>query len=185
LAERTDAALRNAVSPDGEWQTPQTVQAVSVQVIWTDDAVAFRLSWDDPTKDVDPPVDGLALLLKPAGREGDVVTLQAWPYAGAPALDICYWSAENYPVIEQVATDFQGVVARADPQPATLKGASAYADGRWSLVLQRPLRPRSPDGAAALSPESLTSIAVVVWDGGNPTARTVSPWLDVALERTH
>jgi cytochrome c oxidase cbb3-type subunit 2 len=183
LVERTDVPVRNAVSPDGAWQSPPTVQAVSVQVISTDDAVTFRFSWDDPTKDVDPPVDGLALLLKPAGREGDVVTLQAWPYAGAPALDICYWSAEDYPIIEHVAADFQGVVARADPQPAILKGASAYADGRWSIVLQRPLHPQSPDGAAALSPGSLVAIAVMVWDGGNPTARAVSPWLDVALER--
>jgi DMSO reductase family type II enzyme heme b subunit len=187
LAERTDVPLRNSVNANGEWSEPQTVQAISVQAIHTDDAVSFHFSWDDPTKDVDPPVDGLALLLKPAGSEGDIVTLQAWPYAGAPPLDICYWSAENRPMIERVATEFDSVLARTDPPSARLIGAAQYADGRWSLVLQRPLHPEFPEGAAVLSPESLTSVAVVVWDGGNPTARAVSPWVDLALEnkRTH
>jgi len=183
LAERTDVLVRNVVNANGEWTAPQTVKAVSFQVISTDDAVSFRFSWDDPTKDVEAIPDGLALLFKPVGNEGDVVTLQAWPHAGSPPLDICYWSAENYPIIERLATDFQSVIARTDPQPPRLTGAAQYADGQWSLVVQRPLHPTSPEGAAVLAFESLTSIAVMVWDGGNPTARAVSPWVDVALER--
>ena len=181
LAERTDVLVRNVVNANGEWNVPQTVQAVSFQVISTDDAVSFRFSWDDPTQDVEATPDGLALLFKPVGSEGDVVTLQAWPHAGSPPLDICYWSADTRTIIERVATALTDVLARTDPQPSRLTGAARYADGQWSLVVQRPLHPTSPEGAAVLAFESLTSIAVMVWDGGNPTARAVSPWVDVAL----
>jgi cytochrome c oxidase cbb3-type subunit 2 len=183
LAERTDVSLRNVVDASGEWTAPQTVQAVSFQAISTDVTVAFRFSWDDPTQEVETTPDRFALLFKPAGSEGDVVTLQAWPYPGSPRLDLCYWSADHREIIERLATGFHSVIARTDPQPALLHGAAQYEDGRWSLVLQRPLQPGSPAGAAVLSPGTFASIAVVVWDGGNPEARAVSPWVDVALNK--
>jgi cytochrome c oxidase cbb3-type subunit 2 len=181
LAERADVRLRNAVTPDGQWNEPPTIRAVSMQAIHTDEALAVRLSWDDPTKELDPPLDGLALLFKPAGGEGDVVTLQAWPAARTRPLDICYWSADNNPIIEQVATQWQNVQARQEPAPVTLTGAVEYREGQWSLVVQRPLQPTAPAGAASLAVGSLASVAVAVWDGGNPAARAISPWIDVDL----
>jgi hypothetical protein len=56
-------------------------------------------------------------------------------------------------------------------------------DGRWHLIIRRPLAPETPAGAAALAPERFGSVAFAVWDGGNPDARAVSPWIDVALPR--
>jgi len=34
-----------------------------------------------------------------------------------------------------------------------------------------------------IAPETFTSIAMAVWDGGNASARAVSPWIDVLLPR--
>ncbi len=193
-AERTDVPVRNVVNASGEWSAPPTVKAVAVEVVYNDEAIAFRFTWDDPTQDPPAPPseaarqagrgtphDGLALLLKPAGSHGDVVTLQAWPSAEAPPLDLCYWSADTGEVRETVAADFDGVIGRTAPHPVLVKSGAGYEDGRWRMVLQRPLAPREPEGAAVIALDSFTSMAMAVWDGGNPSARAVSPWLDLSL----
>ena len=177
-AERTDARLRNVVTPEGEWANPPMVKAVTFEAIDNGEATAFRFSWDDPTesKDAAATPDRFVMALKPAGAQGDVVTLQAWPYAGLPALDLCRWSAETGRASEAIATSFDGPPGRALP------AASAhYTDGRWRLVLQRPHHPAAPDGAATIAADGYTSIAFAVWDGGNPSARAVSPWVEISL----
>ncbi len=178
--ERTDVRLRNTVEPAGEWAAPPTVQSLSFQVVANAEAAAFRFSWDDPTEDGQAPHDGLALLFKPSGSQGDVVTLQAWPYAGAPQLDLCYWSAASKQTGEALATEYEGVISQ--PHPAVvLTSAARYDGGRWTLMVQRPLHPSKPAGATVIAPGELTSVAFAVWDGGNPTARAVSAWLDVIV----
>jgi len=174
-AERTDVRLRNVVTPEGEWASPPTVKAVSFEAIDNGEAVAFRFSWDDPSQDREPP-DAFALLLKPSGTQGDVVTLQAWPYTGAPALDLCRWSADTGKASETIAASFDGATGRA-----ALTSTASYADGRWRLVLQRPRHPADPAGAATIVGDGYTSIAFAVWDGGNVRARAVSPWVEIAL----
>ena len=193
-AERTDVRLRNVVTAAGEWANPPTVKAVSFQAIANADGIAFRLAWDDPTRDGATPPDGVAVILQPAGRAGDVVTLQAWPYEGAPPLDICYWAADTGQAptptglvwgqaAETVAAGFEPVLARATPQEPLRGTASSYEDGRWRLLLHRSLHPASPEGAAAIEPNGFTAVAFAVWDGGNPEARAVSPWTDLALRQ--
>lgn len=193
-AERTDVRLRNAVNVSGEWETPQTVNVISFQTIINEEGAAFRLSWDDPSQnppapqsetaqaDVQGPPDGFALLFKPAGSQGDVVTLQAWPYGGAPALDLVYWSAGTGAAFEQLAEDFGTVRAHHDAE-LVLTAVSGYAGGRWQLLLQRAFHPVLPDGAALINRDGLTSIAFAVWDGGNPTARAVSPWVELSVHQ--
>ena len=181
-AERTDVQLRNVVTAAGEWANPPTVKAVSFQAIANADGIAFRLAWDDPTQDGGSPPDGLALVLKPSGSVGDVATLQAWPYEGAPPLDLCSWAADTGQATEAVATGFEPVFARAASH-GPLPSSASYEEGRWRLVLQRSLRPASPEGAAAIDPGGFTAVAFAVWDGGNPEARAVSPWVDLALRQ--
>jgi cytochrome c oxidase cbb3-type subunit 2 len=180
LAERTDVRLRNAVETDGSWAAAPTVSAVSFQVLYNDETAVFRFTWDDPTEESNPPSDAFALVLKPPGSGGDVATLQAWPYDGAPPLNLCYWTAGLFNVAREVLAtsyhemnEFRHAVTRAS--------VSRYEDGRWTLVVYRPLTPDRPDGAAALRPELLNAFAVVVWDGGNRESRAVSPWVDLRL----
>lgn len=184
LAERTNVRLRHAVNATGEWVVPPTVQSVAVQIMANDKDAVFRLTWDDPTQDENTPHDGLAVLLKPAGSQGDVVTLQAWPYDGAPALDLCYWSAETGQAFETIATEYDSVLARQTPQ-ALVTSTATYEDGRWTLLLRRPLERTSPDAAAVIARDGLTAMAFAVWDGGNPKARAVSPWIDISVRSGH
>lgn len=174
--EATDLRLRHVVSATGEWTRAPTVTAARVRVLKTSEAAAWLVSWDDPTQDAS---DAVALVLKPAGTIGDVVTLQAWPYEGAPPLDVCYWSAaQPTQAVEAVTVGFDDVRNGARGR-ATLTSVAHYNDGRWQLVVQRPLTPTDPKGAAPLALETLPALAVAVWDGGNPEARAVSQWMDL------
>jgi DMSO reductase family type II enzyme heme b subunit len=119
-----------------------------------------------------------------------VVSLQVWPYADGPRLDVGYWSADTQEAVERLATDLTSARMPAAPstrvlakgEPMVLKSHARYDDGRWQVVLQRELEPRHPDGAARLAVGRLSSIAVAIWDGGNPEVRAVSAWVDVALQ---
>jgi DMSO reductase family type II enzyme heme b subunit len=177
--ERTDVRLRHAVNADGAWEDAPTVDRVSVQAVFNAEAVAFRLTWDDPSEDVEA-ADTVALVLKPEGVRGDVVSLQAWPYDGAPALDLCYWFAGAGFALEVVVPDFRPPIA-AEATPAERTASAQYDDGRWSLIIQRPLHPMSPEGAAAFTSGEATSMAVVIWDGGTGSPRAVSPWQEIVL----
>jgi cytochrome c oxidase cbb3-type subunit 2 len=184
-AEQGDILVRNVVTPEGAWTQPPTIRMVSLRALHTDEAVALHLTWDDPTEEsTGDAVDSLALAMKPADAEGDVVTLQAWPYEGAPALDFTVWSAGAPAAAALVAADVEGLQTAPG---ASLPASGTYQRGRRRLVIRRPLQPPA-EGAAAIAPNGLTSMAVVVWDGGNPGTRAVSAWIDLSLgdvKRTH
>jgi DMSO reductase family type II enzyme heme b subunit len=175
-AESATLRVRNAVTPGGEWASPPTLRAVTVRVLRNDTDAAFRISWDDPTEDAAAGAsDGLALMLKTAAARGDAVSLQAWPYAGAPPLDAVVWTVAG----ETVTTDVEGLAA-ATGAPRAAGGA--YQDGRWTLVVRRPLRAVDLPDSAALTDDVFAPIAFVVWDGAQPGAHAVSPWIDVQLQ---
>ncbi len=182
LAERTDVRLRNTVTPTGEWAAAPTVQAVSLQTVYNSDGIAFYLAWNDPTQDAGESSDRLAMVLKPTGAQGDVVSLHAWPYTGAPLLDVCAWSASTQQASERLAQDFDRALESPDGE-AKLNSVAAYGDGRWHLVIQRAFAPAAPEGAAVVAEQTFTPIAFAVWDGGNAGARAVSPWIDIALRK--
>jgi len=180
-ADRTDVRLRQAVAATGEWVAPATIKSIAVDALATNDAVAFRFTWDDPSESVKGSPDAFALLLKPAKSAGDVVTLHAWPYVGAPALDLCAWRADTGQATEELATTFHRVFAPSRRQ-VSLPSTARYADGRWQLILHRALQSDAP-GTAVIGAAPLTSVAFAVWDGENAQARAVSPWVDLALRR--
>jgi cytochrome c oxidase cbb3-type subunit 2 len=179
-AERTDAPLRNAVEPDGEWKHPPTVRAISFKAVYNEDSIAFKVWWDDPTQQTKQPADGMAFVFKPAGTDGDLVTLQAWPYSGAPVLDFCYWAADNGNAIEMLAADLAPVRERRNGG-APRQTSAAYDDGRWQMVVQRPLHPDEPEHVGQIRSDSYSAMGFVVWDGGNPDAHAVSPWIDLSV----
>ncbi len=174
-AERTDVRLRNAVEASGEWVEPPIIVSVTFRVMYNEEGIALLAMWDDPTQDQGESPDRLALLLRSPGVQGDVVSLQAWPYEGAPKLDVCLWSADTAQVEEAVAESYE----RTDA--STLVSSAHYEDGRWRLLVQRALRPASPAGAAALTADVLHPIAFTIWDGANSSARAVSPWIDLTF----
>jgi len=181
-AERSDVRLRNAVTPEGEWAAPPTIKAAVFQVLYNDEAMAVRLTWDDPSQDTAATPDAAALIFQPSGMRGDVVTLQAWPYAGAPALDFCRWSADQRQAMETVATTLEDALKPSTAQALPVSVAS-YEDGRWQLIMQRPLHPEVLTSAAEVTAGAFTPIAFMIWDGANPSARAISPWVEIALRK--
>lgn len=179
--ERADVRLRNAVTSEGEWAGAPTVRAVAVQAAANEEEIALRVTWHDPSREpaegaaAGGPSDALAVVLKPSGQEGDTVTLQAWPYQGAPALDLHLWSAATSEASEMIAADFT-----AGPG-TTLPSDAHYEDGRWTVTLRRMLKPQEPEGAGLVHADGLTGIAFVVWDGSAPGTRAVSPWIELQL----
>lgn len=177
---RTDVRLRNVVMPDGQMANPETVSAVAFQALHNGEALALRVQWDDPSEDRQDPSDALALTFLPHGVAGDVVTLQNWPLSSAPALDWFAWSARSG-LREMVADNYEDVFAATASMDA---GHVSYEDGRWTLVLHRPLAP-SMERASALAPGAFAPVAFAVWDGGNPDGGrgAVSQFIDLELER--
>lgn len=60
-----------------------------------------------------------------------------------------------------------------------------WKDGRWTVVLKRPLQIKEPDVGVNLSPGDTLSIAVAIWDGAardRNGQKLVSIWHDLKLE---
>lgn len=195
--ERVDVRLRNTVdAASGEMKNPQTVTAVSLQTVYNDHAVSLRLSWHDPSESRLPaatgtaqagtgqvgadPADAIALALRPAGVNGDVITLQTWPLRDSPALDLCLWSAARQQAREAVVKSYEPLLQGGEGVP--IASQAAYEDGQWTLVMTRFLAPADITGAAQLAPGRFIPMAFSVWDGGNAGQQTISPWVDVALQ---
>lgn len=194
-APKTDVRLRNAVTPEGQMANPETVSAVSFRALHNGEALALRVSWDDPSEDRQDPGDALGIAFLPHGVAGDIVTLQTWPLAAAPELDWLTWSARSG-LREAVAHTYDevfAVTASMDP------GHISYQDGRWTLVLHRPFAPPvagAVGGAAALAPGAFAPIAFAAWDGGNRNLppsegqdskwgqRVVSQFIELSFERS-
>ncbi len=180
-AERTDVRLRSVVTTAGEWAKAPTVTQVAFQVLYDEETLAIKLAWDDPTENTQGPADALAVVFKPAGLAGDVVTLQAWPHEGSSALDLWHWSAATKRAGETLSPNFDVITAGGQAAGIERSSAARYADGRWQVVLQRPLASPDLEGGAVLNPDELPTLAFAIWDGSHASERAVSPWIDVAL----
>jgi cytochrome c oxidase cbb3-type subunit 2 len=181
-APMTTLRLRNVVDATGAWVEPPTVRAVTLQAMANREAVVWHLIWHDPSPESGSPPDGLAVVLQPAGTEGDNVTLHAWPYAGSPALDVCYWNAQDQTAGEFLAKDIETIRGRRAVQTSLLSQAT-YAEGRWHLLLERPLHAAQVSGGALLGGQVFNALAVMIWDAGEPGAQSVSAWIDLDLRQ--
>ncbi|MBI4437086.1 MAG: c-type cytochrome [Candidatus Omnitrophica bacterium] len=173
--ESTTVSLGSFIYKDGS-VVPMTVNAVSIQSLYNDQEFVLRLIWDDPTKDPieerTTPPDALGLVLKPEGI-GDIGSLTVWPLTRSPALDVIYWSAESNQIRRGVSVGFAPVATGKIPTEI-LQGEATYEEGRWSLLIRRPLIPTRS-----------VVFAMAIWDGGNGEERRVhssSLWLELALQ---
>ena len=197
-----DIRLRNVVDANGELTAPTSVTTALLQVAYNDEAINFRLQWDDATQDTAEAPDALAVFLRPPAVRGDVVSLQTWPLLkSAPALDLCFWSAgrpaapgtpspagmgparsaARYDAREAVVRDVQPLVVGSE-SGVSLMSQAAYANGRWTLMLTRPLAQPGVPEAAQLAAKQFLPIGLAVWDGANAGSHAVSTWVDVSLQ---
>ena len=176
--DRTDVWLRHTVESDGSWAEAPTVNKIAFKAVANEDTLVVLLTWDDPTEDAQAgQADSAGLVLRTPGVEGDTISLQVWPF-NSPPLDFCFWSADSAKTREMIAPNYEALKTTAGLE---LAGASRYDDGRWTVLLQRPLKQDGLDHAAQIPEGKLFPVAFVVWDGASPKSRAVSPWVDAII----
>ena len=172
------------------WQNP-SVDAAGIQAVYDDDAIAFRLTWDDRLSDQSDSGQAPALPAKtktyvapivdyhtkhPA--YSDKVELQfpakleqgpARPYflygdTGEPVV-LWRWDAKTDKAAVLTQAGFSQAAAPLAPAGPPVQGASAWADGRYQVVFTRPRQAAAGD--VAFPAGVPIPFAIHAWDGSN------------------
>ena len=183
-AVKTDLQLSNQLYQNGQYQ-PTRVNAISIQAVYNEEAVVFRLRWNDPDESRGNPSDAVGVaLVSERPLKWEIGSLRSWPAVeDAPALDLSYWSAERN-AAEEVVVRSTAELETGKTAGEPLESRAAYADGTWTLILKRPFQ--SPlANRAALDSKNPILIGLAVWDGGNNEQgrrRANSNWINLALK---
>ena len=137
--------------------------AVRVAAAHNGEALFFRLSWQDETKDdgirdTTQFADGAAVLL-PAR---DDATLQTMGSPEQP-VNAWYWRADLEAPIAVTATGL-GTTVRS--KNGSLSAAGSYEAGGWRVVISRPFA-AGGNGFAVLRPGQAGKVGFAVWQGSN------------------
>ena len=160
------------------------VRFLKVQAAHNSKDIAFRLEWADPTENRDhgdgsvfPDAAGVLFPLN-----GDA-PLESMGAAAAP-VNAWYWRATMAD-----EDDAQDLVARgpgtAEQTPKSFSQARArWLDGRWELVLARPLQANGE--GVRLSAGKSTKVAFAVWEGSSQERAGIKSfskhWQDLEIE---
>jgi complex iron-sulfur molybdoenzyme family reductase subunit gamma len=141
------------------------VGAVQVAAIHDGERIAFLLEWDDPVEnreisDETPFPDGCGVLFP---------TVQFAPMAvmGAVgmAVNAWYWRADENGRGRHLVAEGLGTTRTIDEE--LVKGNGVYENGRWHVVITRPMRVKSSENPAQLEPGKSTGFGVAIWEGGH------------------
>jgi len=72
------------------------------------------------------------------------------------------------------------------PQNRAVEASGQWEDGRWTVVMKRPLAPPSQDGGVSLGPGDRASIAFAVWNGARNDRdgqKMITIWNDLLLDQ--
>lgn len=183
---RSDLRMSSVYYKEGK-VAPTFLSALSVQAVYNEEGIAFRLSWHDRSESRQELPDAAAVaLLGDPKLKWSTGSVRAWP-AGpeAPALDLLYWSSSMEQARQAVAKEIlpaEEADAQGEPRPA----GAWYTDGLWTLILQRPLAAsREEGGRGGLVPDRRTAAGFMIWDGDNGETgrhRSNSRWVDLVLK---
>ncbi len=157
------------------------VRAVSVRAAHDGERVAVRMEWNDDTKNVefaDRQFPDAAAVLFPAAGDAPLATL------GAPDAKVneWFWRADLEAAQNRVA---QGLGTDVKAEGASIDSRAAWDDGRWTVVVSRPLKAKGADNVK-LNPGEAVKVGFSVWDGGNAERgdlRSYSrQWRELTLE---
>ena len=170
------------------------------------DQLAIRVTWNDRTEsrtarepappDADTAWLSARTLWRGTGKGPDGLFVQLpgrapdhpvkpHLYRGGPAGGVVLWGwdATDDSAFEHDSPGWGLLPRRQPPEGQELRAAASFTDGRWSVVLSRPLAPA--DAAdLALAPGMLLPVALQLWDGGlgeTLTACGITSWYYVQL----
>lgn len=150
------------------------VDGIEVKAVYNENELALHLVWDDPTNSRPDPSkgtfeDAVAVQLpvriptdtkRPfflMGDPGLPVQLQRWSNSGRTA---------DGTTVEMNGNGLARVAAQAASSQET-KGIGEYSNGRYQLVLKRPLQTQNKTGDIQLEAGRFIPISFFVWDGSN------------------
>jgi len=157
------------------------VRAMTVRAAHDGEHVAFLLEWNDATQNAefaDRQFPDAAAVVFPSNGSAPLASMGN-EQAG---VNEWFWRADLERPENRVAHGL-GTDRRADG--AEIASNASWNNGRWSVVLSRPLKARG-DGNAKLAAGKSTSVAFSVWEGGNQERGDLHSysrdWRDLALE---
>jgi DMSO reductase family type II enzyme heme b subunit len=178
-APRTDVNMQDYVYADGHRQH-LTVNAISVQALYNDNAVALRIRWEDPQMDEKSPTDALLIAFKPADYAGDTRgNLHNLYEPNDPSLDLTYWQASNPNSAGWKEANLASIKSWSADKD--LASNAVYNDGQWTVVVTRPFDTNSTEKWTL---NSAHPIAFAAWDGRNNETgirRSSSEWIQLHL----
>ncbi len=138
------------------------VRAVSVRAAHDGERLAVHLEWNDDSQNgefADRQFPDAAAVLFPSNGDAPLNTM------GSPDGQVngWFWRADLQSG-QNVVAQGPGTVAQADG--AAIDAKAAWQDGRWSVVLSRPLKARGA-GNVKLNPGKAVKVAFAVWEGSN------------------
>ena len=160
-----------------------SVDMVAVRAVYNDREIAFHLTWDDPTESAGAGTqalpDALALQFPPRPSRGP-----ERPYFlmgdASDAVYLLRWESGRG-VLEATANGPTKLAPIAGSEAA---GRAVFADGRYRLVMKRPLAAKD-DARPAFQPAVFTPVAFQAWDGGageTGTKMSLTSWYYLRLE---
>lgn len=188
------------------WFAP-TVQAVWIQAVHDGSELVLRLSWNDPSRSPDPVWEEwrerVVAVMEPhdeppaGGPLNDAFAVQFAPAAatrdlpyflmgdGRSPVHLWHWTSAGT-VAEMTARGLDRL-ERLQSAPDVVRGAAAWEEGQWRLVLRRSLVPAEPDEARpSFTTGEPFPIAFFAWDGSNGEAGkrgSIGSWYFLFLEQ--
>lgn len=162
-----------------------SIDLIQVKSFYNDSDIAFLLQWDDRTRTEEEVFkDAVALQFPIKIPEGPV---KPYFFMGQRGKSVNIWQWEvgtDSVATELIASGFQSVKIQPDTSQQ-VKAKATWKDGKWRVVLQRPLRTRGPSIDAQFEKGKLIPIAFSAWDGSSREIgqrKSLSSWYYLVLE---
>lgn len=189
-----------------------TVSRVWIRAAYGPESLAFHLSWNDRSYSDDVPDDAtetwpdtvddtyvtrdelsehwhqlpdrVAVQLPVKKPDGPVRPHFFWGNSGK-AVQLLTWRADTDEAEEQNAKGWTRLPQAQDEESQALEVSSKFVEGRWEVVLRRPLSSEDVRHDLSLAAGDQVPFALQVWDGGNgETGRvcSISSWYYLQLK---
>lgn len=161
------------------------IDLLEVKSYYNEGEIAFFLEWDDRTETREGVFqDAVALQFPTKIPEGPA---KPYFFMGQPGKSVNLWQWEagrDSLATELVATGFESVKIQPDISQQ-VNAKATWKDGRWRVVLRRPLWTRERSVDTQFEKGKLIPIAFSAWDGANQEIglrKSLSSWYYLTLE---
>jgi DMSO reductase family type II enzyme heme b subunit len=162
-----------------------TIDSAYAQALYNDDEIALLISWNDRIEDKQPNSDDGLTIQFPS----EIPTALEKPHfiLGDPShpVNLWQWQASQAGISDVRATGLNAIASEtADGQ--SVEGSVNFKDGRYQLIVRRPLATNDPGNDIQFEVGKFIPIALSAWDGGSGEGgqrRSISSWYSLYLEQ--